>query len=684
MRHKASILALLAVFVCASWFTDIHGGVFGEASIAEAAVEEVPFEGTVVVSSTLNVRSGPGTSNAAIGQLRNGQVVTVIDIHEEGTWYEIEYQSSTGYVHSSYIVQANNEPEDEDIDEEQDEEIEEREVIDRAIVDHHALAVRASASGTSERVGTLYEGNEINIYDYEEGSSWVLIQFDGQFAYTHLDHLRIIDEDEDTEPEQPAEDTLEVIERAVVNHHTLAVRASASGSSERVGSLQEGDQIEIYEYVNGGPWVKFDFNGTVAYTSADYLNILPPLSDGDYEVIEQAVVNHHTLAVRDAASGSANRVGSLTEGDRVDIYEYVNGGPWVKFNFNGVVAYTSADYLRTVTNDPNPTPPEEEEELGEKIATGVVDASTRLAVREQPNGSSNIIVKLSNGTMVDIYEYVNGGPWVKITYDGEVAYTHSDYLNVINAGEVIDTGTVTFDGLVVRDRPSGSSTNIGRLARGTQVDIYNFVNGGPWVEIRYNGGTGYTHMDHLNLASSGTGPLAGRTIVVDAGHGGRDSGAVGNGLVEKTINLQVSREYAQRLENGGANVIMTRTNDTFIELIDRARIANRANADLFVSVHANAFNSSARGAETFYHPNDGADSRRLATVMQNRLVRDTGMHHRRVDSANFSVLRNTNMTATLVELGFLTNSGDAAIMRQPGYPARAGEALYQGTLDFYR
>ncbi|WP_265181742.1 N-acetylmuramoyl-L-alanine amidase [Geomicrobium sp. JCM 19055] len=146
----------------------------------------------------------------------------------------------------------------------------------------------------------------------------------------------------------------------------------------------------------------------------------------------------------------------------------------------------------------------------------------------------------------------------------------------------------------------------------------------------------------------------------------------------------MARELAQRLEGSGAEVIMTRTNDTFISLSERANIANRANADLFISIHANAFNSSARGAETFHHTSANANSVRLANVMQDRLVSDTGMSYRRVAGANFAVLRQTTMPATLIELGFVTNSGDAAIMRQPGYPARAGEALHQGFLDYYR
>ncbi|MBM7633021.1 SH3 domain-containing protein [Geomicrobium sediminis] len=654
----------------------------------QAAEEE--REGIVESSGNLNVRTGPDTTYDAIGQLEEGHSVTVVNEHED-EWYEITYDEETGFVHNSYISLID-EANEEAVDDAANEKLE---VIETLVVNHHSLAVRAEASGTSERLGTLHDGDEVDIYNLDH-APWVLIKYEEQFAYTHTDYLTEAtqeeeEEQEETEPSQ--EETVEtksasnasVSAIGIVTHHNLAIRERASGSSARVGGATEGDALEIIETVNGGPWVSIRYDGNIAYTHSDYFVEIEPAS-ADLPVVDEGTVTHRALAVRQNPSGSAERIGTLTEGTDIHIHDYVNGGPWVSFTFKGGIAYTHIDHIDVVDNTPpEPTPePPSDGELGDVIATGIVDHHGRLAVRTTPSGSSESLGHLQNGDIVQIYEYMNGGPWVKIDYEGQVAYTHSDYMNVTQMGEVIDTATVTHHRLSVRSGPGASHDTIDRLTTGDRVEIIKFVNGGPWVEVNYNGKSGYTHLDHLNLHSGNTGLLAGRLIVVDAGHGAHDSGAQGNGLVEKTVNLEVSRELAQRLEGSGAEVIMTRTNDTFLSLSERANIANRANADLFISVHANAFNSSARGAETFYHTSANPDSVRLANVMQDRLVSDTGMSYRRVAPANFAVLRQTTMPATLVELGFLTNSGDAAIMRQPGYAARAGEALHQGFLDYYR
>ncbi|GAJ97514.1 SH3 domain-containing protein [Geomicrobium sp. JCM 19055] len=122
---------------------------------------------------------------------------------------------------------------------------------------------------------------------------------------------------------------------------------------------------------------------------------------------------------------------------------------------------------------------------------------------------------------------------MKILYNGQVAYTHADHMNVTQVGEAIESATVSHHNLVVRSGPGASHAIIHRLSRGTQVQIYEYVNDGPWVRVSFSGGEGYTSVEHLIVGSTGNGPLAGRTIVIDAGHGGHDSGATGNGLVEK-------------------------------------------------------------------------------------------------------------------------------------------------------
>lgn len=197
------------------------------------------------------------------------------------------------------------------------------------------------------------------------------------------------------------------------------------------------------------------------------------------------------------------------------------------------------------------------------------------------------------------------------------------------------------------------------------------------------------------------------TIVIDAGHGGRDAGAVANGVREKDITLAVSLEVGRLIrEKLGVNVVYTRTDDRFIELRERGRIANEAGGKLFVSIHANAAsNRSAHGTETFIlgparteaarrvmekenqvimlesnpehyqRMNEEAlirqtlaqaafirKSEQLADVIEQQFANELGRTSRGVKQAGFYVLWNASMPAVLVELGFLTNARESRFL----------------------
>jgi N-acetylmuramoyl-L-alanine amidase len=171
-------------------------------------------------------------------------------------------------------------------------------------------------------------------------------------------------------------------------------------------------------------------------------------------------------------------------------------------------------------------------------------------------------------------------------------------------------------------------------------------------------------------------------IMVDPGHGGQDPGAVGvNGLREKDVVLPISLDVERLLEQQGVNVRMTRSNDNFISLNGRTTMANRAGADLFVSIHANAASSaSARGVETFYY----STGRELAQSIQSSIIRRTGMTNRGVKQANFYVLRNSSMPAVLIEVGFVTNSSDAAKLSNPTFRRQMAEAIAEGILNYVK
>lgn len=153
-------------------------------------------------------------------------------------------------------------------------------------------------------------------------------------------------------------------------------------------------------------------------------------------------------------------------------------------------------------------------------------------------------------------------------------------------------------------------------------------------------------------------------VFLDAGHGGKDPGALGNGLREKDINLSVALKIGNILKNHGVNVGYSRTTDVFVELQDRAIMANNFGADVFVSIHCNAFHdSSAQGVETYSYPGS-MSGRNLAKAIQDSIIA-SGVYtkDRGIKTANYAVLRLTNMPAALVELAFITNPQDADILR---------------------
>lgn len=165
-----------------------------------------------------------------------------------------------------------------------------------------------------------------------------------------------------------------------------------------------------------------------------------------------------------------------------------------------------------------------------------------------------------------------------------------------------------------------------------------------------------------------------RTVCLDAGHGGKDPGAVYGGTLEKDIALDVVKRIGTLLAN--YNVVYTRTDDTFVELPERADVANAAQADLFVSIHCNsAENAGANGVEVYTHTSQSAGAVHAAKAIYNRLLPASGLNGRGVKSKNLAVLRETSMPAVLVELGFISNGIDRAALIVPEWRACVAQAI---------
>lgn len=172
-------------------------------------------------------------------------------------------------------------------------------------------------------------------------------------------------------------------------------------------------------------------------------------------------------------------------------------------------------------------------------------------------------------------------------------------------------------------------------------------------------------------------------LIIDAGHGGTDPGAVGpTGLKEKDITLKLAAKVGDILKNQGVSIGQTRTTDVFVELDDRAAIANNANAEYFLSIHINSAGSpAATGTETYAYK-AGGTGEKLAAAIQQRLVAAIGLPNRGVKFANFAVLRETNMPASLVEVCFICNPAEEAMLKQEAFLNKVAKAISLGFLDF--
>ena len=219
-------------------------------------------------------------------------------------------------------------------------------------------------------------------------------------------------------------------------------------------------------------------------------------------------------------------------------------------------------------------------------------------------------------------------------------------------------------------------------------------------------------------------------VVIDAGHGGKDPGNRGNGYYEKKIALNIALELGKRLaREKNLKIIYTRKTDVFVDLIERANIANRADADLFVSIHCDAHNSQAYGAGTFvlglhanqrnfeiakkensviffednyeenyagFDPNNPESvigltlmqetyldqSIAAADAIQKRFVRNLNRKNRTVKQAGFIVLKYTYMPSVLVETGFLTNRNEGAFLNSKKGQNDMAEAIASAIIDY--
>jgi len=281
------------------------------------------------------------------------------------------------------------------------------------------------------------------------------------------------------------------------------------------------------------------------------------------------------------------------------------------------------------------------------------------------------------------------------------------------------------DGVTLSMMP-GSRTVLVDKRTALQMDAgVVFSRGVPYVPATFLTETLKPYFAKLRTTAKSSGGA--RLVVLDPGHGGRDQGAAGYGIIEKELTLDVARRVRAHLTAKGIKVRMTRETDVYVPLARRAEIANELGATVFVSIHANAVSENPRmisGTETFYlsraqtasdaaterlensplkdevHSSWGSLTTRLKRLLLGNHLKQTRStsislaqriqarlgavavgDNRGIKPANLQVLRETLCPACLVEIGFLSNPTDASYLSKPWYRQKIADAIAQGILD---
>lgn len=468
-----------------------------------------------------------------------------------------------------------------------------------------------------------------------------------------------------------------------------------------------------------GEWLQIQLNdqkeGWVAKWLVEYID--QDASEAT-KLTNKAVVQATILNVRSKPDQNSSILGKLSQGQEIDILGVSQG--WYKIKWNDSEGWIASDYVKqeeikntsdqqepkddknsknNETEDKqesinNPAKQQEQSSASEKAPQRYEVTASILNVRASGSQEAKIIGKLPQGTIIEKLEEKED--WLKISFEDGAGWVASwlvesmvqepEQEQIKNQPKV----TILNDGTNIRSGPSIQHSIVQRANEGEQFDIVNTE--GDWFEIvLQNGQTAYiagwivsaegvpsVHKDDL------LDYLKGRKIVIDPGHGGKDSGATGShfGTLEKVVNLQVAKLLQQKLSAAGANTVMTRTTDRFLTLQQRVDISILEETDVFLSIHHNTHtDKSINGLITYFYK---STDQKLAKPIQKELVKANGMKDLNTRQGNFFVLRENPKPSVLIELGFISNYNDELTVRQGHFQEKSTDGILVGVAKYFK
>jgi N-acetylmuramoyl-L-alanine amidase len=476
----------------------------------------------------------------------------------------------------------------------------------------------------------------------------------------------------------------------------LRVRNGPGLNFQTIGHLNNGVQVSILE--KNENWIKISNSEIEGWVSSEFVSVTNGQASNQINesIGTTAIITVDSLNVRNAASLQSKIIGKLQKGEKIEIVSSTK--EWVEFNFNGQKAWISSQFVEIApkanvqTNTGNET-------ITPASPNGIVGTVTAnaLNIRSKGDLTSKIVGSVIKGNTFVILEEKNN--WSKIEYSPKkYGWVNTWYLEKTipksdpSQSQVVKESFVTilYDGTNIRKGSSVQTPVVIRANAGDQFAVKSLK--GEWYEILLENGT-TAFIAGWIVSVNGSAPqvekpgaegyIKNKTIVLDPGHGGGDSGTVGaRGTLEKELTLRTAILLYDKLRASGANVILTRTNDSYFSLRSRVSTSQYHSADAFISLHYDSIlDRSVRGMTTYYFH---SFQRPLAEAVHSSTLDQTKLKDRGARFGDYHVIRENNQKAILIELGYLSNPAEETTVTSPQYQEMAATGIFNGLAKFFK
>ncbi|MCA1063526.1 SH3 domain-containing protein [Rossellomorea aquimaris] len=474
-----------------------------------------------------------------------------------------------------------------------------------------------------------------------------------------------------------------------VNTDGLRVRTGPDTSEEVVTVLNSGDHVTVREAEGDWLFVKWD-NGS-GWVHRQYVTEgSSGSSPTKKRKNEQGIITDNSLNVRTSPSLQSQVLGVLNKGDQVEVTGSVSG--WYEITFGSDKAWVSEKYVEF-----SPSSTEEPASPSSSDLIGIITVHS-LNVRDQTSLNGRVVGKVSKGEKYPILQEENNWYQIKLS-DGKKGWVAGWYVQKTvtasaHEGETSsqkEKVTILYNGTNIR---SEANTQARVIGRGSSGDVFQVISkDGDWYEINLADGTrGFVAGWVVSIRSgsgenttpsrTNKGGLQDKVVVIDPGHGGRDSGTTGaSGTLEKLLTMRTGELLAEKLKSAGAEVVLTRKNDEYLSLPSRVSLSHYYQADAFISIHFDSImDSSIVGHTTFYYQ---SHQKELAENIHGSLADRLPTRDRGVRTGDYHVIRENNQPAVLLELGFLSNPAEEANVNTQYFQELAATAIYHGLGDYF-